>query len=179
MRHARPLFARIPTRGQNGQVRIDVRNLDRQLLFVVRIDPNRPPSMVNPEQGETGGVYLNWDQVMDDHQHLRRCPVCGCREIFVRKDFPQKLGLALLITAVLGSFVLLAMGRPMKALALLGGMVIIDAIVYLFIRRCLVCYRCRSEFRNVKIRRGHPSWELAIGEKYRTQAKRGEATKGM
>ena len=32
-----------------------------------------------------------------DRQMLDACAVCGCREFFLRKDFPQTLGLAVVL----------------------------------------------------------------------------------
>ena len=43
----------------------------------------------------------------------------------------------------------------------------IDALIYLFAGRCLVCYRCRSEFRNLPISQSQLGWDLSTGEKYR------------
>jgi hypothetical protein len=63
--------------------------------------------------------------------------------------------------------VLLGLQRVLWALAILAAVAVIDALIYLFTGRCLVCYRCRSEFRNLPIRKDHPAWELAVGEKYR------------
>ena len=58
-----------------------------------------------------------------------------------------------------------SMGRVLSGL--LALVVLIDAIIYFFAGRCLVCYRCRTEFRDTPIRADQPGWELATGEKYR------------
>jgi len=99
---------------------------------------------------------------------LTKCAKCGCNDLFVRKDFPQKLGLSLVILAAL-AFVILAASRAhfyLGALILLGA-AIIDAILYLFVPKITVCYRCRAEFRDAPINPRHGGFELAIGEKYR------------
>jgi len=104
----------------------------------------------------------------DRRNHLTTCPKCGCRDLFVRKDFPQKLGLAILILAG-GSFLVLSAWRSMffwGAMVLLGA-VILDAVLYLVVPRVTVCYKCRGEFREVKVNPEHHGFELAIGEKYR------------
>lgn len=159
-------------------MRIDIRNLKREPLFTVEVDDKDPPSAVKPSASalaEPRGalpplpseVYLEWDSTIDDLGHLRRCPVCGCRELFVRKDFPQVTGFAIIVLAGILSMVLVGFRQVVWAVGILIAVAIIDAAIYLFTGRCLVCYRCRSEFRKLPIRKDHPTWELAVGEKYR------------
>jgi hypothetical protein len=142
-------------------MRIDVHNEARQPLGRVEVDQAAPPP-------QACGSPLQWDAAFDDQQRLKRCPVCGCRELFVRKDFPQKLGLTLVILAAVTALALFTTGNGLWAFAVLGAMAVIDACVYLFTGKLLVCYRCRSEFRDTPIG-DHEPWELATGEKYRPQ----------
>ncbi|MEX2214404.1 MAG: hypothetical protein WD768_09770 [Phycisphaeraceae bacterium] len=156
---------------------IDVHNRERQRQFRVTVDAKDPPPVVKVPEGEpsesatsTGGakdVYLEWDGAFDDEHHLRCCPVCGCRELFARKDFPQVTGFAIVLAAAVVAVALFGARNVIWGVVVLGVVVIIDAIIYLFSGRCLVCYRCRSEFRDTPIRPSHPGWELATGEKYR------------
>ena len=101
---------------------------------------------------------------------LTQCPNCGCRDLFVRKDFPQKAGLAIVIAAA-AAFLILA-AKP--ATFYIGAWVLVaaaiaDAILFLVVRKVTVCYRCRTEFRTFPINPVHHGFEPAIGEKYRTQ----------
>ena|SRR5688572_31748265 len=99
---------------------------------------------------------------------LKACPTCDCADLFVRKDFPQKLGLAIVVVAAV-AFVALA-SRPryfyLGALVLAAAAVL-DAAIYLFVGRVTVCYRCRAEFRDVPVNPHHEGFELAVAEKYR------------
>lgn len=99
---------------------------------------------------------------------LQACPNCGCADLFIRKDFPQKLGLAIVVIAAV-TFLALA-ARPrwfwLGALVLVLA-AIVDAILYLFVKKITVCYRCRSEFRDVPLNPKHEGFELAVAEKYR------------
>lgn len=101
-------------------------------------------------------------------ESLSACPKCGCTDLFVRKDFPQKLGLAIVVVAAV-TFLALA-SRPryfyLGALVLVAA-VVIDAAIYLFVGKVTVCYRCRAEFRNVPVNPEHEGFDLAIAEKYR------------
>lgn len=150
---------------------MDIRNLDRQRLFVAEVDLKNPPPVVrSPADSARGGpteVYLTWDRAVDDEGHLRGCPICGCRELFVRKDFPQVTGFVVVALAVVVSIALYGAGQVWASLAVLAAMVLLDFVIFFFTGRTLVCYRCRSEFRDLPIRRDHPGWDLSIGEKYR------------
>ena len=99
---------------------------------------------------------------------LTTCPACGCRDLFVRKDFPQKLGLAVVVVAAVGFLVLAA--RP--ATFYLGVWVLVvaaavDLLLYGFVPKVTVCYRCRAEFRGRPLNPDHGPFELAVAEKYR------------
>lgn len=163
-------------------VRIDIRNTDRQRLFRVDVDSGSPPSVVRPPDTHTrdattgnappsgdatGEVYLDWSHAMDDEGHLCRCPVCGCREVFVRKDFPQVTGFAVVVAVALAFVILAGFSHVLWGFAVLAAIVIVDVIAWFFVGKCLVCYRCRSEFRDVRIRPDQKGFELAVGEKYR------------
>lgn len=164
-------FAIAGAAGQNDRVRIDVHDADRRPVCQIEVDPGAPPSIVPAANGAardaTGGVHLNWEKTLDDQGHLRQCPVCSCRELFVRKDFPQRTGIVLVVLAAVAATVLFALNLLLWSLAVLGAMAMIDLVIYCFTGRCLVCYRCRSEFRGLPISKGHPGWDLATGEKYR------------
>ena len=99
---------------------------------------------------------------------LNACPKCGCTDLFVRKDFPQKLGLAIVVLAAV-TFLALA-SRPryfyLGALVLCAAAVL-DAAIYLLVGKVTVCYRCRAEFRDVPVNPDHEGFELAVAEKYR------------
>src|SRR5438874_5104427 len=98
---------------------------------------------------------------------LHQCPQCGCKDLFVRKDFPQKLGLSIVMIAGI-AFLWLASSRQRfypGAMVLLAA-TLLDAALYWFVPRVTVCYRCRAEFRDVPVNPDHEAYELAVGEKY-------------
>ena len=150
-------------------------------MFTATVDTAKPPTVVKgPAHSDAEGqeVFLNWDRAMDDEGHLRRCPVCGCRELFVRKDFPQLTGFAIVIMAAGIALYLFKEQYLLPAVLLLAGVVIADVVIHFFTGRCLVCYRCRSEFRDLPIRKDHPGWDLAIGEKYRQRSYEADTVSG-
>ena len=99
---------------------------------------------------------------------LSVCPNCGCRDLFVRKDFPQKIGLGIVVVAGLSFLVLAA--RPATfylGVWVLVAAAVIDAAMYFFVPKVTVCYRCRAEFRGRPLNPRHGPFELAVAEKYR------------
>jgi hypothetical protein len=153
---------------QNRCVRIDIRDLERRHIASVEVDDKDPPTVVRTS-GDAAApqITLDWDQAVDDEHRLRKCPVCSCRELFVRKDFPQVTGFVVVVLAAVIAVVLFAQEQWAMSMAVLAVVVLIDVVIYFFTGQCLVCYRCRSEFRDVPIGPEHKAWELSIGEKYR------------
>ena len=99
---------------------------------------------------------------------LTTCPGCGCRDLFVRKDFPQKLGMAVVAAAAV-AFLVLAIRRQTMfvGVLVLAAAAVVDAALYLFVPKLTVCYRCRAEFRGRPVNPDHGGFELAVAEKYR------------
>lgn len=94
------------------------------------------------------------------------CPCCAGREFFVRKDFPQRLGLLIVIVAALASCVLYYRNLLLWTWGVLAGAVVLDALLMLVTGRVTVCYRCRAELRGVKYNPDHEGFDLATSEKY-------------
>ena len=100
---------------------------------------------------------------------LAACPKCGCRDLFIRKDFPQKTGLAVVVIAAV-AFLVLAARRGtfyLGALVLLAAAAV-DALLYAFVPKVTTCYRCRADFRGRRLNPEHGPFELAVAEKYRS-----------
>jgi hypothetical protein len=97
---------------------------------------------------------------------LSACALCGGREFFNRKDFPQRLGLALVILFGLAATVSYYHREVLATFATLASLVVIDALIYLFVGRVTVCYKCRAEYRGLAGRPDHGGFDLATSEKY-------------
>jgi hypothetical protein len=101
-------------------------------------------------------------------QPLQACPQCGCEDLFIRKDFPQRLGLAIVVMAAVSFLVLAARPTTFRwGIWVLLAAVAVDAMLYFFVPRVTTCYRCRADFRGVPINPSHAVFELAVAEKYR------------
>lgn len=146
-------------------MRIDLRDIDREFQGRFTVDPQARPASVTDEAGRTWP--LQWEGALDDRSRLLKCPVCACRQLFRRRDFPQGLGLTMVIVAGFLSVVLFAFRHVTAAIVVLALAVLIDGVIWFFTGECVVCYRCRSEFRGEEISPEVESWEIEIGEKYR------------
>lgn len=112
------------------------------------------------------------DEALAGQGDVRRCAECGGTEFFVRKDFPQKLGLALVILFGAVASVFYFFENIPATFGTLASLVLVDAAIYFFVGRVTVCYRCRAEYRGVVYNPDHHGFDLATSEKYDPAAAR-------
>ncbi|MCP4250222.1 MAG: hypothetical protein GY778_24525 [bacterium] len=105
------------------------------------------------------------DEAVRERLEVNRCVVCRCEELFVRKDFPQFFGLAVVVVAGVISFATLK-SHPLIAYGVLLAAVLLDLGLYLLIGKVTACYACRAEYRGAKIQPDRPGFDLATAEKY-------------
>lgn len=101
-----------------------------------------------------------------------RCLVCGCGDLWRQKDFPQRLGLAMVALGAILSTVAWAYHLPATALGVLLGFALVDLVLFTFMKDVLVCYRCHARYRDVPFREDHPRFNLETAERYRIEAAR-------
>lgn len=121
-------------------------------------------------EASDGSGAIDLSDALGDQGHVAKCCICGCEEFFVRKDFPQRVGLITVVVAAVASLVLFAVRQMWLAFAVLAALVVVDVVLGFVVGRCVVCYRCRAEYRDLPIDRRYRPWNLATGEKYRTGA---------
>lgn len=102
---------------------------------------------------------------MRHDQTVDQCAVCGNRELFNRKDFPQRVGLAVVVIAGLASLYHLGSNFPL-AYAILGAAMVFDFVLYLMIGKVTTCYACRAQYRKLKLNPAHDNFDLPTSEKY-------------
>jgi len=68
------------------------------------------------------------------------CPKCECKDFYVEKAFPKKIGLTIIAVAVVLSFWTYHISLIVAA--------IIDALIYKFVGNQMVCYRCRTIYKD-------------------------------
>ena len=101
---------------------------------------------------------------------LKECFVCGCQELFVRKDFNQRLGVTIVVIGLLASFVAWGAYYRYLSYAILFGTAFIDLVLYFTVKNMLQCYRCEACFRGLSGLDQFEPFDLETHEKFRQQA---------
>ena len=102
---------------------------------------------------------------------VRRCLVCPSKELFWRKDFPQRLGLAIVVTGFSISCITWYHYEVFWTFFVLFASALVDIILYVFVGNVLTCYRCHAEYRGTD-RTIHSAFDLEVHERYRQQEAR-------
>jgi DNA-directed RNA polymerase subunit RPC12/RpoP len=111
------------------------------------------------------------DNAIDDEQVVR-CLACPSDELFVRKDFPQHLGLGIIAFGFTLSSIAWYYYLIYVAFGILFVSALIDAALYLWMGNVLTCYRCHAEYRGLDEEKDYSPFDLEIHERYRQQAAR-------
>lgn len=106
------------------------------------------------------------------NSRLERCVVCPCRELFVRKDFPQRLGVAIVFVGFALSCVTWYYYYTYATFGILFATALIDLLLYFSVRDALVCYQCHAHYRSVPGLERHSPFNLETYERHRQQAAR-------
>ncbi|MBI3865289.1 MAG: hypothetical protein HY290_25730 [Planctomycetia bacterium] len=100
------------------------------------------------------------------------CLVCGCGDLWRQKDFPQKLGLAIVALGGILSTIAFSLYMPLTSLGVLLAFALADLLLFTFMKDVLVCYSCHARYRNAELRDDHPRFNLETAERYRQEAAR-------
>ncbi|WP_205678677.1 hypothetical protein [Aquisphaera insulae] len=107
---------------------------------------------------------------------LRCCPICATTDLYIQKDFPQGLGLFIVIVGFAISTVFWYLERPIYTYLILLGSALLDLVLYYRVPDVAICYRCLSQVRGEGSNPGMHlrPFDLAIGERYRQERIRAE-----
>lgn len=100
---------------------------------------------------------------------LRRCVICPSTELFVRKDFSQPLGVAIVVVGFIVSSVFWYYRMPVWTYAVLFATALIDVVLYFTVGNLLQCYRCQTQYRGVPGLESFGGFDLETHEKHRQQ----------
>lgn len=107
---------------------------------------------------------------------LTHCAWCGTDDLYLQKDFPQGLGLAIVIAGFAISTVFWYYEMPIPAYLVLLASALLDMVLYYRVPDVTICYRCLGQYRGAGANpagRFRP-FDLAIGERYRQERLRAE-----
>jgi hypothetical protein len=105
-------------------------------------------------------------------QQIHRCLVCPSRDLYARKDFPQRLGVALVILGFVGSSIAWANYHVLWTFAILFVTALVDLLLYIVMGESLTCYRCSAQYRGFEEIERHGGFNLETHERYRQMAAR-------
>jgi hypothetical protein len=89
--------------------------------------------------------------------------------LFVRKDFPQRLGVTIVTVGLLASCVAWGYSQLYLTFAILFATALVDVVLYVFVPNALMCYRCGAMYRGAAGVEQHESFNLETHERYRQQ----------
>lgn len=107
-------------------------------------------------------------------ERLFRCPLCGTDEMYVQKDFPERVGLLIVVSGVVIASIFWYNYSWIGAIGTLVVFGVIDWILFHTRKEVTVCYRCLSQFRDMDVNPEHKAHDLAIGERFRQERIRKE-----
>ncbi len=98
---------------------------------------------------------------------LCRCLVCPSTDLFVRKDFPQRLGVGIVAVGIVASSVAWGYSLLIATFAILFATALIDVVLYLIVPDALMCYRCGAQYRMAAGTARHGAFNLETHERHR------------
>jgi NAD-dependent SIR2 family protein deacetylase len=105
-------------------------------------------------------------------QQIHRCVVCPSTELFARKDFPQRLGVALVVIGFVGSSIAWFNYQVLLSFGILFATALIDLALYIIMGESLTCYRCHAQYRGFEEIERHGGFNLETHERCRQLAAR-------
>ncbi len=110
-------------------------------------------------------------------EEIKHCLSCPSTDLYVRKDFPQILGVGIVAVGLIGSAIPWYYSYVVWTYVFLFGTALIDLLLYSIVPNCLMCYRCEAQYRGCEDIDQHGEFDLEVHEKYRQIAARTKAAR--
>src|ERR1700761_6013666 len=136
------------------------------------------PSRVELSEGDTEFACSSCGKVQVvppgaiDAEGLHRCLVCPSTDLYVRKDFPQRLGFWIVTLGLLASCVSWGFHERLLTYLILFATALIDVVLYFVVPNGLMCYRCGAQVRGAAGLDSHQPFHLETHERHRQQKAR-------
>jgi len=118
------------------------------------------------------GQQVDFAQGSVEGNRVRRCLACPSRDLYIRKDFPQRVGVLLVAIGIIGSSVAWYYASLSWTFGILFATALADLLLFLLVGEALMCYRCGAQYRGVAEMESHGQFNLETHEKYRQLAAR-------
>lgn len=126
--------------------------------FLQTIEVSNPKSSQNCVEC-TKSLLPHVTQGFLENKSLTQCPLCGGAHLYRRKDFNQKLGIALIVVGVL--FAYFTYGISLLIVTL------VDFFLFKRIKEVGVCYHCGALFRKSKLIPALDEFNLQLFDYYK------------
>ena len=107
-----------------------------------------------------------------DGRRVKRCLVCPSTDLFVRKDFPQRVGVLIVAVGIIGSSIAWNYSNLPWTFGVLFATALADLALFAVVGSALMCYRCGAQYRGTEEMDGHGQFNLETHEKHRQVAAR-------
>ena len=107
-----------------------------------------------------------------EDRRVRKCLVCPSTDLYVRKDFPQRIGVGLVVVGIVGSSIAWYFTNVFWTFGILFATALIDVLLYALVGDALMCYRCDALYRDVDDMDAHGTFDLETHERFRQLAAR-------
>ena len=108
----------------------------------------------------------------EPQEGLSNCLVCSSNELFIRKNFSQRLGMLIIVTGLVASSITWYFYLAYWSYGILLASALIDLVLYHMVGNLLQCYRCHSEYRGSLVSSDQEGFDLVIHERHRQQEAR-------
>lgn len=126
----------------------------------------------NPLACPSCGLEIKTPARAVEGNQVRQCLVCPSTDLYMRKDFPQRLGVLLVAVGIVGSSIAWNFGHIYWTFGILFATALADVLLYALVGEALMCYRCGAQYRGVDNMESHGGFDLETHERYRQLAAR-------
>ena len=111
-------------------------------------------------------IPLHLTHRMREENVIDQCVICQLDKLYVQKDFNRTLGMSILITAFVISYVLWIKDWVLSSFLVLGIATGFDYLLYKIWPEVTICYRCHAQYRAVNSNPQNKECDLGLIEKY-------------
>ena len=101
---------------------------------------------------------------------VHKCLACGSGELFLRKDFPQRLGVGIVVLGVIFSSIAWYDHRVLMTYGILFLTALLDLVLFVTMGTVLECYRCHAQYRGSREDGEYDPFDLEVHERHRQEA---------
>ena len=102
-----------------------------------------------------------------EHDGLDRCLVCPSDDLFIRKDFSQRLGITIITIGFIASSIAWYYYYTILSYGILFASALLDITLFFVVGNLLECYRCHTQFRGFQAGEDQAGFDLVIHERER------------